>query len=165
MNLPLETWYLSAAYEPIIRRVAIVLSFAGKGCGWGWMLCCIRLELLQESLYLWIRSPDSDCRRAPTPRSLPLRRQHYSERVAKVVVTAGGLGLAVAERGKTTYAEAAHTVKLVDTHGAGDAFIGALAARWASGVPVAEAVHFANAAAALLLARLPTRRKPSLQTK
>jgi hypothetical protein len=35
MNLPLETWYLSAAYEPIIRRVAIVLSFAGKGCGWG----------------------------------------------------------------------------------------------------------------------------------
>jgi hypothetical protein len=55
MNLPLETWYLSAAYEPIIRRVAIVLSFAGKGCGWGWMLCCIRLELLQESLYLWIK--------------------------------------------------------------------------------------------------------------
>jgi hypothetical protein len=48
MNLPLETWYLSAAYEPIIRRVAIVLSFAGKGCGWGWMLCCIRLELFQE---------------------------------------------------------------------------------------------------------------------
>jgi sugar/nucleoside kinase (ribokinase family) len=62
---------------------------------------------------------------------------------------AGGLGLAVAERGKTPYAEAAHPVKLVDTHGAGDAFIGALAARWASGVPVAEAVRFANAAAAL----------------
>jgi sugar/nucleoside kinase (ribokinase family) len=41
-------------------------------------------------------------------------------------------------------------VKLVDTHGAGDAFIGVLAARWASGVPVAEAVHFANAAAVAL---------------
>jgi hypothetical protein len=40
-------------------------------------------------------------------------------------------------------------VKLVDTHGAGDAFIGALAARWASGVPIAEVVRFANAAAAL----------------
>ena len=74
-----------------------------------------------------------------------------SKQVANVVVTAGGLGLAVAERGKTTYAEAAHTVKLVDTHGAGDAFIGALAARWASGVPVAEAVRFANAAAALFV--------------
>jgi ribokinase len=42
-------------------------------------------------------------------------------------------------------------VKLVDTHGAGDAFIGALAARWAGGVPVVEAVRFANAAAALFV--------------
>jgi ribokinase len=74
-----------------------------------------------------------------------------SEQVAHVVVTAGGLGLALAERGKTPYAEAAHPVKLVDTHGAGDAFIGALAARWAGGVPVVEAVRFANAAAALFV--------------
>jgi ribokinase len=74
-----------------------------------------------------------------------------SEQVANVVVTAGGLGLAVAERGNTPYAEAAHPVKLVDTHGAGDAFIGALAARWASGVSVVEAVRFANAAAALFV--------------
>jgi ribokinase len=74
-----------------------------------------------------------------------------SEQVANVVVTAGGLGLAVAERGNTPFAEAAHSVKLVDTHGAGDAFIGALAARLASGVSVAEAVRFANAAAALFV--------------
>ena len=38
-----------------------------------------------------------------------------------------------------------------DTHGAGDAFIGALAARWASGVSVVEAVRFANAVAALFV--------------
>jgi ribokinase len=74
-----------------------------------------------------------------------------SEQVANVVVTAGGLGLAVAERGNTPYAEAAHSVKLVDTHGAGDAFIGALAARLASGLSVAEAVRFANAAAAVFV--------------
>jgi ribokinase len=74
-----------------------------------------------------------------------------SEQVANVVVTAGGLGLAVAERGNTPYAEAAHSVKLVDTHGAGDSFIGALAARLASGVSVAEATRFANAAAALFV--------------
>jgi ribokinase len=74
-----------------------------------------------------------------------------SEQVANVVVTAGGLGLAVTERGNTPYAEAAYPVKLVDTHGAGDAFIGALAARWAGGVSVAEAVRFANAAAALFV--------------
>ena len=74
-----------------------------------------------------------------------------SEQVANVVVTAGGLGLAVAERGNTPYAEVAHPVILVDTHGAGDAFIGALAARWASGVPLVQAVRFANAAAALFV--------------
>jgi ribokinase len=74
-----------------------------------------------------------------------------TQQVATVVVTAGGLGLAMAERGKIPYAEAAHRIKLVDTHGAGDAFIGALAARWAMGVPVAEAVRFANAAAALFV--------------
>jgi ribokinase len=74
-----------------------------------------------------------------------------SEQVANVVVTAGGLGLAVAERGKSPYAEAAHPVNLVDTHGAGDAFIGALAARLASGVSIVEAVRFANAAAALFV--------------
>jgi bifunctional ADP-heptose synthase (sugar kinase/adenylyltransferase) len=50
-----------------------------------------------------------------------------------------------------------------DTHGAGDAFIGALAARWASGVSVVEAVRFANAPPRFLLARRPTRRKPSPQ--
>jgi ribokinase len=74
-----------------------------------------------------------------------------SKQVANVVVTAGGLGLAVAERGNTPRAEVAHTVKSLDTHGAGDAFIGALAARWASGMPLAEAVRFANAAAALFV--------------
>jgi ribokinase len=74
-----------------------------------------------------------------------------SKQVANVVVTAGGLGLAVVERGNSPHAEAAHRVELLDTHGAGDAFIGALAARWASGAPVAEAVHFANAAAALFV--------------
>src|SRR3984893_2104201 len=53
-----------------------------------------------------------------------------SKQVANVVVTAGGLGLAAAERGNTPYAEAA---------------------RWASGVCVVEAVRFANAAAALFV--------------
>jgi ribokinase len=84
-----------------------------------------------------------------------------SKQVANVVVTAGGLGLAVAERENTPYAEAAHPVQLVDTHGAGDAFIGALAARWASGVPLPEAVRFANAAAALFVST-PAHQKKSV---
>jgi ribokinase len=68
-----------------------------------------------------------------------------------VIVTAGGLGLALAVRGEPSHAEAAHPVILLDTHGAGDAFVGALSARWASGTPLPEAVRFANAAAALFV--------------
>ena len=82
-----------------------------------------------------------------------------SKQVANVVVTAGGLGLALIEGKNTPYAEAAHPVKLVDTHGAGDAFIGALAARWATGVPLSEAVRFANAAAALFVSTPADRKK------
>jgi ribokinase len=74
-----------------------------------------------------------------------------SDRVPAVVVTAGGLGLALAVRGEASYAEAAHRVDLVDTHGAGDAFVGALSARLAGGTPLKEAVQFANAAAALFV--------------
>jgi ribokinase len=74
-----------------------------------------------------------------------------SDQVPAVIVTAGGLGLALAVRGEPSYAEAAHPVNLLDTHGAGDAFVGALAARWASGTLLTEAVRFANAAAALFV--------------
>jgi ribokinase len=56
-----------------------------------------------------------------------------SKQAANVVVTAGGLGLAMAGGGNTPYAEAAHPVQLVDTHGAGDAFIGALGRRRTGG--------------------------------
>jgi ribokinase len=59
--------------------------------------------------------------------------------------------LALAVRGEASYAEAAHRVDLVDTHGAGDAFVGALSARLAGGTPLKEAVQFANAAAALFV--------------
>ena len=54
-------------------------------------------------------------------------------------------------------------VKSVDATGAGDAFVGALAAEIARARPLAEAAHFANAAAALATtqfgaqAGLPTR--------
>jgi ribokinase len=50
-------------------------------------------------------------------------------------------------------------VKLIDTHGAGDTFIGALAARWAGGAPVVEAVRFANAAAALFVSTPADKKK------
>jgi ribokinase len=68
-----------------------------------------------------------------------------------VVVTAGGLGLALAVRGEAAYMEPAHRVNLLDTHGAGDAFVGAVSSRLASDTPLKQAVQFANAAAALFV--------------
>jgi ribokinase len=65
-----------------------------------------------------------------------------------VVVTAGGQGLA-AWTSESALAVPAHPVDQVETHGAGDVFVGALAARLADGASLAEALRYANAAAAL----------------
>jgi ribokinase len=65
-----------------------------------------------------------------------------------VIVTLGGDGLVIADAGRVTR-QTAQPVKVVSTHGAGDAFIGALAAEWARGASLAEAAAFGQAAAAL----------------
>ena len=65
-----------------------------------------------------------------------------------VVVTLGAGGLVLADKGGATR-QAARVVRVVSTHGAGDAFIGALAAEWARGATLAEAAAFGQAAAAL----------------
>ncbi len=67
------------------------------------------------------------------------------------VVTAGGEGVAFVERGGSEKAVAAVKVKLVSTHGAGDEFIGVLAAQIASGATLETAVAAANEAAAILV--------------
>ena len=87
-----------------------------------------------------------------------------SNQVGNVIVTAGGLGLAVVEGGKTPQLEAAHRVTLVDTHGAGDAFIGALVARLVAGSPLTDATRFANAAAALFVST-PAEEKHSVDVR
>jgi ribokinase len=68
-----------------------------------------------------------------------------------VIVTAGGDGVAVQSSDHVATVEP-HAVDLVSTHGAGDAFVGALAARIAGGDTLADAVIYANAAAAVLVA-------------
>jgi len=65
------------------------------------------------------------------------------------VVTAGAAGVAFAARHGVRQAIAGHAVHLVSTHGAGDCFIGALAARLAAGADLELAARYANAAAAL----------------
>jgi ribokinase len=71
---------------------------------------------------------------------------------ASVVVTLGRQGAAwVTERG--TEVVAGHPVAAVDTTGAGDVFNGSLATALAEQRPAREALEFANAAAALSVAR------------
>ncbi len=65
-----------------------------------------------------------------------------------VVVTAGSAGVAAATEEGPVRIEA-HEVGPAETHGAGDVFVGALGARLALGVSQAEALRYANAAAAL----------------
>ena len=74
---------------------------------------------------------------------------HLNTIVPTVIVTLGARGVTVAQRGQTMQHLASHTIQLVDTHGAGDSFIGALAARLADGETLTAAVRYANAAAAL----------------
>jgi ribokinase len=73
-----------------------------------------------------------------------------SSRFKTVVVTAGALGLAFAGTDEGTIP--ALPIKVVSTHGAGDTFVGALAADLARGVDLARALDQANRAAAALVA-------------
>ena len=65
-----------------------------------------------------------------------------------VIVTLGGDGLVLQERGQSPMRMAAHPVAVVSSHGAGDCFIGALASRLAQGQTLFEAARFANRSAA-----------------
>ena len=65
-----------------------------------------------------------------------------------VVVTAGGAGVAASSPDGSIELPP-HPVEQPQTHGAGDVFVGALAARVASGESLADALRYANAAAAL----------------
>lgn len=72
---------------------------------------------------------------------------------AHVVVTAGADGAYLGRAGGRSEHVAAPRVRAVDTTGAGDAFVGALAARLRDGCDVALAVAFAVRAAALSVTR------------
>lgn len=74
-----------------------------------------------------------------------------------VIVTLGGDGLVLA--GPTGLSrQEAQPVSVISTHGAGDAFLGALAAEWARGAALEQAAAFGQAAAALHVSLPPDQR-------
>ena len=74
-----------------------------------------------------------------------------AQRFLHVVVTLGGDGLVYAGADEAPYALPAVPVRLVSTHGAGDEFIGVLAAGLVRGEAMRPALEAANAAAARLV--------------
>ena len=73
-------------------------------------------------------------------------------RVPQVMVTLGGDGLVLMSREGAVLRVRGYEIAVESTHGAGDALIGALAARLATGVSLPHAARYANAAAAALVA-------------
>jgi len=74
--------------------------------------------------------------------------RQLSDRFTSVIVTAGALGLAGMGADNALFSVPADPVKMVSSHGAGDAFTGALAAATVRGVPLAEAARLASQSAA-----------------
>ncbi len=70
-----------------------------------------------------------------------------------VVITLGGDGLVIGPRSGDPVQMAALPVDVTSTHGAGDCFVGVLAAHMATGKPLIEACHLANRAAAAHVSR------------
>jgi len=65
-----------------------------------------------------------------------------------VIVTLGGDGLFVKTREGQVSKIASKRVKVISSHGAGDCFVGALAATLSQGASLIHAAEFANAEAA-----------------
>jgi ribokinase len=80
-----------------------------------------------------------------------------------VVLKLGDAGALVTDGEGVAWRVAAFPVDIVDTTAAGDAFTGALAVARAEGMPLSQAVRFANAAGALCCEKLGA--QPSLPTR
>ena len=105
-----------------------------------------------------LRDSDDHARFIEAARSLPIGRDKI------VCVTLGKRGVLALSAGEPLIIPG-RAVKAVDTTGAGDCFVGAVAAQLAAGNSIADALDYANAAASICVQRMgaapsmPTRRR------
>jgi ribokinase len=103
-----------------------------------------------------LRDSDDHTRFIEAARSLAIGRDKI------VCVTLGKRGVLALSAGEPLIIPA-RAVKAVDTTGAGDCFVGAVAAQLAGGSSIANALDFANAAASICVQRMGA--APSMPTK
>ena len=83
--------------------------------------------------------------------------------VGAVVLTLGSRGALVVEPGREAVHLPSHTVEVVDTTAAGDAFVAGLATRWGEGASLEEAARWGNAAGALAVTKMGA--QPAVPTR
>lgn len=144
LEIPLET-VEHVAREAAMRGTRVVLNAAPAAALPAGLLGAVDLLVVNESegeilLDGPAGSPPATVRalRGLGPRS--------------VVLTLGAAGSWVSDGGEPVHVPA-HRVAAVDTTGAGDAFVGALAVRLAAGDPLVAAARYATAVAAVAVTR------------
>ncbi|HEY1624482.1 MAG TPA: PfkB family carbohydrate kinase [Streptosporangiaceae bacterium] len=136
-----RSWLCVLNLAPVPANLAAVAALLGGGAGPDWLV---------------VNEPE-----AAAVLGRPVDGLGAAERAAAdlaaglrhVVVTAGAQGAALAEPSGTTLAVPGFGVEAVDTVGAGDTFVAALAVALAAGVPSGDAVRAATAAAATAVTR------------
>jgi ribokinase len=95
------------------------------------------------------------------PRFIEAARSLQTGNDRIICVTLGGRGVAALVNGESLVIPG-RAVEAVDTTGAGDCFVGAVAAQLANGKPVREAIEYANIAASICVQRMGA--APSMPT-
>ena len=88
-----------------------------------------------------------------TAKIIAVARQLQARADQTICITLGKRGV-LALAGQEEFSVPGRVVKAVDTTGAGDCFVGALASQLADGVPLRAALAFANAAASISVQRM-----------
>jgi ribokinase len=144
-----------AAGARAILNLAPMVSFPARLLGLADIVVLNEIELAQAT---GMKVTAASTHRAVVAACAKLRARG----ARTVIATLGARGLLIVTSGGAT-ALPAYKAKVVDTTGAGDCFVGALAARLASGADTLEAARYANAAAACSVERLGA--TPSMPTR